>query len=85
MVIPTLKTCHFEASEIIMTKFKSQVLLIKKNQILRSWWEWQPSLIPVLWNIDILLHKQGTLGKHFEPYLVCDKDVKILLCIYNST
>ena len=22
---------------------------------------------PVLWNIGILLHKQATLGKHFEP------------------
>ena len=26
MVIPTLKTCYFEASEDIMTKFKSQAL-----------------------------------------------------------
>ena len=26
-----------------------------------------PSLIPALWNIGILLHKQATLGKHFRP------------------
>ena len=26
-----------------------------------------PFLIPALWNIGILLHKQATLGKHFEP------------------
>ena len=25
------------------------------------------SFIPALWNIGILLHKQATLGKHFEP------------------
>ena len=30
MVIPTLKTCYFEASEDIMTKLKSQALYIKK-------------------------------------------------------
>ena len=26
-----------------------------------------PSLIPTVWNIGILLHKQTTLGKHFGP------------------
>ena len=30
MVIPTLNTCYFEASEDIMTKFKSQALHILK-------------------------------------------------------
>ena len=30
MVIPTLKTCYFEASEDIITKFKSQALNIIK-------------------------------------------------------
>ena len=33
MVIPTLKTCYFEASEDMMTKFKSQALQIKKPNI----------------------------------------------------
>jgi hypothetical protein len=40
MSIPTLRPCHFEASE---------------------------DIIPALWNIGILLHKQATLGKHFYP------------------
>ena len=26
-----------------------------------------PFLIPALWNKGILIHKQATLGKHFEP------------------
>ena len=26
-----------------------------------------PSLIPALWNIGILLHKQATHAKHFGP------------------
>ena len=30
MVIPTFKTCYFEASEDIITKFKSQALNITK-------------------------------------------------------
>ena len=33
MVIPTLKTCYFEASKDIMTKFKPQALHIKKSNI----------------------------------------------------
>ena len=34
-----LKSWHFEASEDIMTKFKSQTLHVI-NQKLKSWWEW---------------------------------------------
>jgi hypothetical protein len=33
MVIPTLKTCYFEASEDIMPKFKSQALHIIKSNV----------------------------------------------------
>ena len=37
MVIPTLKTCYFEASEdIILTKFKSQALHIIKIKYLKA-------------------------------------------------
>ena len=43
MVIPTLKTCYFEASEDIMTIFKSQALHTIRMK-LKSQWEWQPSL-----------------------------------------
>jgi hypothetical protein len=34
----SLKSCHFEASKDIMTKFKSQ------ESILKSYWKWQSSL-----------------------------------------
>ena len=68
MGIPTLKSWHFEATEDIITKFKSQGLHI----IRIKYWNASgsgspPSLIPALWNIGILLHKQATLGKHFRP------------------
>ena len=51
-----------------MTKFKSQGLYI----IRIKYWNASgsgspPSLIPALWNIGILLHKQAILGKHFWP------------------
>ena len=55
MVIPKLKTCYFEASEDIITKFKSQALYITKIKY------WQasgcgnpPSIIPALRKIAIL-------------------------------
>ena len=56
----SLKCCHFEASEDIMTKFKSQGLYI----IRIKYWNASgsgsiPSLIPAHWNIGILLHKQA--------------------------
>ena len=52
MVIPTLKTCYFEASEDIMTKFKSQAL----HKIRIKHWKASgsgnpPSLIPALQKI----------------------------------
>ena len=60
MVIPTLKICYFEASEDIMTKFKSQALDI----IRIKYWKPSgsgnpPSLIPALWKIAILGLKTG--------------------------
>ena len=55
----------FEASEDIMSKFKSQDLHIK-------YWNADgsgnpPFLIFALWNIGISLHKLATCAKHFEP------------------
>ena len=68
MGIPNLRTCHFEASENIITKFKSQGLHIIRIKYWKASGSGNPSsLIPALWNIGILLHKQATLGKHFEP------------------
>ena len=57
---PKFKVLAFEASEDIMTKFKSQGLHI----IRIKYWNASgsgspPSLIPALWNIGILLHKQA--------------------------
>ena len=54
------KVLTFEASENIMTKFKSQGLYI----IRIKYWNAKgsgstPSLIPIHWNIGILLHKQA--------------------------
>ena len=56
MVIPTWKTCYFEANEDIMTKFKSQALHI----IRINYWKASgnpPSLIPALRKIAILVLK----------------------------
>ena len=64
---PNLRTCHFEASEGIMTNIKSQalhIIIIKYQKVARSG---NPSfLILALWKIGILLHKWATLGKCFE-------------------
>ena len=55
MVIPTLKTCYFEASEDIMTKFKSQALhIIRIKHWKASGSGNPPSLIPALQKIAIL-------------------------------
>ena len=62
MGIANLRTCHFEASEDIMTKSKSQALhvTIKSNSGSGN----PPFLIPALWNIGILLNKGATSNKH---------------------
>ena len=58
MGIPTLRTCHFEASEDIMTKFQSQALHITRLKYWNSVGSGNlPYFIPALWNISILLHK----------------------------
>jgi hypothetical protein len=70
MGIPTLRTCHFEASE----EYHNQIYLTSsschKNQTSKSWWEWPSGnsafLIPALWNIDILHHKQTNRTKQFD-------------------
>ena len=68
MIISTLQACYFEASEDIMTKFKSKALHIIRIKYLKASGSGNtPPLIPVLWNISILLHKQATHGKHFGP------------------
>ena len=63
-----LKTCYFEASEDIITKFKWQALHI----IRIKYWKVggtgnPPSLIPALWNIGILLHKHPPPPNIFGP------------------
>ena len=60
--ISTLKSWHFEASENIITKFKSQGLYTMKIK----YWNasgsgFPPFLIPALQNIGILLHKKEKL------------------------
>ena len=68
MKLKTFKSWHFEASEDIKTKFKSQALHIIKIKYWNAGRSGNPPfLIHVLWNIGILIHKQATLGKHFEP------------------
>ena len=61
MVIPTLKTCYFETSEDIITKFKSQALHIVRIKYWKASGNGNPpSFLP----IGILLHKQATHTKH---------------------
>ena len=63
-----LKCWHFEASEDIMTKFKSRCLhIIRIKYWIANASGSPPSFIPAPWNIGILLNKQATLGKHFWP------------------
>ena len=58
MVIPTLKTCYFEASEDIMTKFKSQALHIIRIKYWKASGSGNPpSLIPALRKIAIYVLK----------------------------
>ena len=58
--IPTLRTCHFEASEEIMTKHKSQALHITRIKYWKASGSGNsPSINHALWNIGILLHKQS--------------------------
>ena len=55
MVIPTLKTCYFEASEDTITKFKSQALHIIKFKYRKASGIGKPlSLKPAFRNIVIL-------------------------------
>ena len=60
MGIPNLKSWHFQASEDIMAKFKSQGL---HNARIKYWNAigsgFTPLFIPAHWNIGILLHKQA--------------------------
>ena len=64
----SLKSCHFEASKDIMTKFKSQALhIIKINYWNADGSGNPPFFILALLNIVTLFHKQATLGKHFKP------------------
>ena len=65
--ISTLKSWHFEASEDIITKFKSQDLYtIKIKYWKASGRGFPPSLIPALQNIGILHHKKAKLPKHLQ-------------------
>ena len=54
MVIPILEACHFEASEDIMTKFKSQALNIIRIKYKKAAGSVKPpSFIPALWKSGI--------------------------------
>ena len=60
MNIPTLRTCHFEASEDIMTKFKSQALHVIEIKYRKASGSGNPpSLIPALRKIAVLGLKTG--------------------------
>ena len=51
-----------------MTKFTSQALHVIRIKFFKAGGSGNtPSLISALWDIDILLHKQATRAKHFEP------------------
>ena len=55
MGIPNLRTCHFEASEDIMTKFKSQALHTTRIKYWKASGSGNPpSFIPALQKIAIL-------------------------------
>ena len=60
----SLKSWNFEASEDIMTKFKSQACHVIRIKYWKA--DGSGSLIPALWNLSILLHKQATRTKHFD-------------------
>ena len=62
--LKTSKSWHFEASDDVIKKFKSQALQIIRNFIAGGSGN-PPSLISALWNIGILHHKQATPAKHF--------------------
>ena len=74
MGIPTLRPCHFEASEDTMTKSKLQALPVIRIKYLKTGGSSNPpSLIPALWNLGILLQKQATLTKHFDGQCMCGR------------
>ena len=86
MGIPNLRTCHFEASEDIMTKFKSQAFHTTRIKYLKTSGSGNPpSFIPALWNIGILLHKQATRAKHFEPKCRCLLEFEIFCEAFEQT
>ena len=67
-----LKTCHFEDTEDIMTKFKQQGLHVIRIKYWKAGESGNPpSFIPALLIKGILLHKQATKGKHFCPECIC--------------
>ena len=63
-------------STLCITEFKSQGLYtIKIKYWNASGSGFPPSLIPALWNIGILLHKQATWTKHFCPECKLSKNI----------
>ena len=72
-----LKSWHFEASEDIITKFKSQSLYAIEIKFWNaSGSDFPPSLINVLRNIGILHHKKAKLPKHLQH------SVFNIMCLY---
>ena len=71
------KSWHFEASEDIMTKFKSQAFHVIRIKYWKADGSGNPSfLIPALWNIGILLPKKTTRTKHFDGQFICAKKLQ---------
>ena len=76
----SLKSWHFEASEDIMTKFKSQGLHTVRIKYCNAGRSGNPpALIPILWNIGILLHKQATRTFCWPVYNLILEDLGIFL------
>ena len=74
--ISTLKSWHFEVSENIITKFKSQGLYTIKIKYWNATGSgFPPSLISALWNIGILHYKKAKLRKHSQQS-VCTGCIK---------
>ena len=80
MGIPTSKSWHFEATEDIKTKFKPQGLHIIWIKYLNTSGSGSPSpLIPALWNIGILLHKQANTVYSFWKWIFAWKFLLALI------
>ena len=60
-----VKMCQ-NASECVRVHLRQLSATHHKNQIMKCYWEWLPSLISTLWNIGILHYKQAKLRKDMQ-------------------